>query len=792
MRRIFLGLVLIAAIVLFALMVGSARANQYTQIPNEPNGTGCPSDVTQCSGYKVRADINARFGGLLPINPQIVQAPYAEVAADILPPGVLIVINDANSCIVGTPVTSGGGSINCPVMYDGKWMPLGAGSVLSVTSYGATGTGIYGTDDAGALQSAVDAACVSNDDADNHVSGTTVFFPADSYKMTYPLWENCAGVTLQGAGKFSSVLSPVYDFGPTVLYAAQAYPGVHVAAPLVGSVGNSFDFTQDTSYHPFVNLREWDGVNGAIGSPSGMNLNGLGAFSVEAFADDITAGDGGIVSSASTPSHSVGQVETMLLRINGGDWNFHLTTSAGTCNVSGPAVTLNTTEYLAGTWDGTTCRLYVCAPGASSCSVAASAALSGTIVQPPTDDVTIGPELEQPWPDGADWASAINGKVYSVRLSNSARYTGTIGTAPNAALATTGDANTLILTNGEQVAGETPEPPFYKAYDCGDNGGACVGPSAGYGYGWLFGYTSNRASSGNYFNQQNGMRQMGIHGPVDNSGIISVGSHDSDFESLHFIGMEIGIENYELSYEARNYSDIEIYGAPGRYGVADVGGGLNSWKGTKISNMWACEDGGDTWINPICIQGNAGSRYGFIANDLAGSNSEATLIDPIDDAEYGYLNTPYLILANGAPTVLNVIGGEPEAEFGSPLAILDSGGLLNLTGTLLQSGNGSPTQIIQVTGSTTGSAVLNSPTFVGWGSAPLSSTAGVVTVSPCRGSVTLASGAGTFSNVCVTTRSHCTPLDTTTFANSVTMAAPANGSVAFTGTGTDVIDVSCN
>jgi Concanavalin A-like lectin/glucanases superfamily len=660
--------------------------------------------------------------------------------------------------------------------------------VINVMAYGATGTGIYGTDDAAALQSSVNAACASNNDADNHVSGSTVFLPPASYKMTYPLWENCAGVTLQGAGKFSSVLSPVYDFGPTVVYAAQAYPGVHLAAPLVGSVGNSFDFTQDTSYHPFVNLREWDGVNGAIGSPSGLNLNGLGAFSVETFAEDVTAGDGVIVSSSSTPSASAGESNTMLLRINGGDWDFYLTTTSGTCNVTGPSVTLNTVEYLAGTWDGSTCRLYVCTPGATNCAVAASAALSGTIVQPATDDVTIGPELEQPWPDGAPYNNAIDGKVYSVRLSNSARYTGTIGTAPNAAIAITGDANTLILTNGEQAPGGAP---FYKAYDCGDNGGACVSGVAGYGYGWLFGYTGNRTSSGNYFNQQNGMRQMGIAGPVDNSGIISVGSHDSDFESLHFIGMEVGIELYQLSYEARNFSDIEIYGVPGRYGITDVGGGLNTWKGTKISNMWACVDGGDTWIGRNCIQGSAGSQYDLIANDLAGTNSEISDTDPIVDAENGYLFTPYLILANGAPVVVNVHGGQPVAEFG-PIAILDSGGLLNMFGTQLISGAGSPTQIVQVTGSTTGSAVMTSPTFVGWGSAPLSSTAGVVTMTPCKGSVTLASGAGTFSNVCVTTTSVCSARDVTTPANAVTFGVPANGSVTLSGTGTDVIRLTCD
>jgi hypothetical protein len=53
-------------------------------------------------------------------------------------------------------------------------------------------------------------------------------------------------------------------------------------------------------------------------------------------------------------------------------------------------------------------------------------------------------------------------------------------------------------------------------------------------------------------------------------------------------------------------------------------------------------------------------------------------------------------------------------------------------------------------------------------------------------------GAGTFSNVCVSARSLCQAIDTTTFANAVTLAAPSSGSIAMTGTGTDVIAINCN
>ena len=112
--------------------------------------------------------------------------------------------------------------------------------------------------------------------------------------------------------------------------------------------------------------------------------------------------------------------------------------------------------------------------------------------------------------------------------------------------------------------------------------------------------------------------------------------------------MEVGIENFNLAYEARNCSNITILGAPGRYGINDLGGGLNTFKNTKINNFWACEvAGGDTWISPVCIQGNNGaSRYGFVLNNLGGNNpAEGTLTDMIDDSENsGNLQTQIYVL----------------------------------------------------------------------------------------------------------------------------------------------------
>ncbi len=764
-------------------------------------------------------------------------------------------IHDAFNCnwdIVSSSTSAGGGipqggPLTSPLLTGGESIEgsttTGADVISNMSvngqfnpmAFGATGTGIFGTDDSAALQATVDMDCLSNNVSDAHVSATTVLLPPASYRMTYPLWVNCAGLNLVGAGMYSSVLSPTYDFGPTVAFAPGAYKGIPTTTSLVAGPGKALDFTvSQNSYR--LNLREWDGLNGPLASvasctatntPSkgctgtgtgnfGMNLLGQPALTAEAFVKDEktcvahptvvcavngdcpggdTCGavtDGLVVSSSGRQSNSIGQTYGFYLRINGGDWLALFNTTGGNCLASGGAVTPGTTYFVAGTYDGTTCRLYVCTPGQSSCAVAASGTATGTIVQGPTEDVSIGPDLNE-------WAPAslnsMKGYIDSVRISNIARYTGTITTAPS--IKFSADSNTLILTNGEQAPGavtaNTPNgAPFFKAYD--------VAPSGGYGFGWLFAYNTDRTTATNYYIAENGMRELGIRGVADNSGFIYDDGKDSNFEDLYLQQMEVGIETFELAYEARNFSNITILGAPGRYGINDIGGGLNNWKGTKINTFWACEVATtDTWINPLCLQGNSGtSRYGLVLNNLEGANpNEVTVIDAVDDSENsGNLQTPFYVIGNGGAAVLNVIGGEPEAEDGAPIAYLDSGGVVNFQGTAITSNGGTPTQIVQAAGSTTGVATISGGAkFIGWGSAALSSTAGAARITPCRGLVTLSSGAGTFTDVCVTTRSVCSGIDTTTFANPVCSSIPcavSSGSASITGTGTDVIQVSCN
>ena len=172
--------------------------------------------------------------------------------------------------------------------------------VLNAKAYGAKGDG--STDDTAAIYAATNAGCSSG--------GPVMLPPATGYKITSPLWENCNNGSLIGNGGLGPI-QPAYDFGFTIALVGATYPGIPLTTSLVTGAGNAFDFRSDQT-HNWLNLREWDGVDGPLGSPSGLNMNGLGTFSVEAFVNDVTAGDGDVVSSDSVP-WSAGETDSWLL-----------------------------------------------------------------------------------------------------------------------------------------------------------------------------------------------------------------------------------------------------------------------------------------------------------------------------------------------------------------------------------------------------------------------------------------------------------------------------------------------
>lgn len=81
MKLTFRNIGLVAALLILAA-AGLAHAQGYVPIPDWASGPGCPpfgTDKTQCSGYKVRADMNARFSG------QTMTSPSGEINSNLNP-----------------------------------------------------------------------------------------------------------------------------------------------------------------------------------------------------------------------------------------------------------------------------------------------------------------------------------------------------------------------------------------------------------------------------------------------------------------------------------------------------------------------------------------------------------------------------------------------------------------------------------------------------------------------------------------------------------------------------------
>jgi len=455
--------------------------------------------------------------------------------------------------------------------------------IFNVKAFGAKGDGI--TDDSSAIQAAINAACAVNSGSDGAGNYTNVagqvLLPSAAYYLLNPLWMNCSGLQLAGTGRYSSVLEPAYDFGKTIAVVGTGYQGLPTVASLVTGPGNAADFTLSQSNY-YLNLREWGGRFGPLGTPDGLNINGLSAFTIEAFIKDVTAGDGIVVGSGSVPG-SAGFAAASLLRINGGSLDAYLTTTSGAHDATGAAVPLNTIKYVAMTYDGTTLRLYDCTPGATSCAPDASVAATGTIVQDPTEDVDIGRWAGQSWPNGSSEENAIKGYIDSVRISKIARWTGTIANVPNAKFSA--DSNTLVATNFETNPNGSP---FIKAYDF-------------VGSGWLFEYNASRA--GITALNRNSIRDIAIGAVgLDDSGVVIDAAHDDEIGPIQMSSMEIGLEVWNIAYE-NSFHDITITSKPGRYEIVNNSND-NNYTYTKVNGGWAGFNfgGSGTLINPIFVQ----------------------------------------------------------------------------------------------------------------------------------------------------------------------------------------------
>lgn len=265
-------------------------------------------------------------------------------------------------------------------------------------------------DNSGPLQAAIDAASQGQQPQKVYLAGASI-----PYRTWKPI-RIYKGITLQGDGPQATVLQSGLGQNPVLVVAP---PVSVIGAPPIG--------TDDIGpYYPFdgTNLYAYD-----LGMDHGVDVNGLPQFCVEAHircTPNVPGGPNVIVTSSGRKSSSDAISSAFGIGTQG-------VTGGGILiawlTVNGQKISLNSNQVLsvgqiyhvALTYDGATVRLFLGIPGSSSV-VAASAPASGPVTQQYTEDVIFGPS-SQDWPYCTLLNACFVGHVYSLRISNVARWT---------------------------------------------------------------------------------------------------------------------------------------------------------------------------------------------------------------------------------------------------------------------------------------------------------------------------------------------------------------------------------
>ncbi len=556
---------------------------------------------------------------------------------------------------------------------------------FNVKAYGAIGDAT--NDDAASIQAAINAACAVTT---NLASGSTVYFPTGTYRHSKPLQLPCSNLTLAGAGWNSSTLYPAFGFGPAIMIVGSGYTGLETGTSLTTGAGSAMLFD---GLRYWLNLRD----------SATLDLNGLSAFTVEAFVKPTATTDGQIIASsgrflASSPvtqAFSLQMVSAQLEgRLNLGGTTYIVDSG------SGHTLSSNTVYHVAMSWDGSTIRIFI------NGTQVASRSAGGTIQQAITEDVTVGPSIYD-WPDGTMLGNAIHGYVDSIRLSKTARYTATF-TAPTAKL--TLDSNTLGLLNFDQVQGPM------------------VGMYTGNGLAWIPVRRTNEPNGTSEISNSAAvlnnlvLRDFGINAPYGQSGIFATVTLNSVFDRLWISGTRNGLYLWNNCYQNSSHNlAINTSGTStlGRIGLANVGqSGVNQFHHLRVNGgpYPLVDYEGSMLLDMLDVAQQSNTVYGAFFK--AAGDSTITLNSPIIDVEAGGTTWLGALVFSGVGSAV-ANGGEIDSTNSAPAVVVDGGGGLSLFGNRM-SLNGSPPAAIHVVNPPSQKIAVVEPVTIGLGSAPLS------------------------------------------------------------------------
>lgn len=284
------------------------------------------------------------------------------------------------------------------------------------------------------LQAAIDAASQGQNPQKVYLAGASI-----PYRTWKPI-RIYKGITLQGDGPQATVLQSGLGQNPVLVVAP---PTSQIGAPPIGSddIGPFYPFDGTNTY-------AYD-----LGMDHGIDVNGLSQFCVEAHircTPNVPGGPNIIVSSSgrrasSEAINSAFAIGTQGITGGGGILIAWLTVNGQKYSLNSGSVVLAVGQiyHVALAYDGTTIRLFVGIPGQQSFLVA-STVVSGTVTQQYTEDVIFGPS-SQDWPYCTLLNACFVGHVYSLRISNVARWTAPFIT-PNSPLSML-DGNSLLCLN---------------------------------------------------------------------------------------------------------------------------------------------------------------------------------------------------------------------------------------------------------------------------------------------------------------------------------------------------------
>jgi hypothetical protein len=666
-----------------------------------------------------------------------------------------VTITNNNSGVGNCPVTTGTNA--------GTWQPCAAGSmatglvsgVLNVKDapYGAKGDN--STDDTTAIQAAVYAATGWDGSACGSGPYPPVYFPKGKYKITQPLHEPCPNLTIFAADQRSGVFLSGY-YGPSWLVEPYGAENLTYGPALIGT-----GLSVATSSSGFISLSELidDNVTTTLNGATGMDTEvgfEITAYNHAPTYNIIFASD------IARPDPNAGTLGYVTIRLNSGDTTDFLVgcvhlSSGNPCITSSTKPSLNTPHDVAVDYRqaDSLCRMFL------DGVLIGSTACTGTIKQSPFETAQI-PSLQSPvWPFSTGQATAITGYVGPIRIEAASLHT-----ANYTPVTLVGDGNNYALSNFQA----SPDGTQIATYGAGS-----------------LSYLPVHANNAPYQIPHVHMHDMHV-----GSWIEATWAWQSEFDHISadsvnasYGVIDLSFTDFETSVHDNTWvgpSALGINYGPGfAEGIASNNQGGVATVGFSCNNQCSMRDN-----RPVVIAGSL-MVYDYVVD---GGHVD---IDSFPFADMEGADTPYqsafYFANNYAPSI--IVGGEVSTYGGKPYVTIVGGEAPKFIGTGFdtfaqdQPANrvynfvSAPTSQLISEGvqSPTGVAISNSPQYV--------STPG------CGGPVTLVAGAGTLTKACISTASICKGTDTTTFANAVTFAAPANGSVALTGTGTDVIRVEC-